>query len=69
VKPRGEKPGEKPRITHRIVAIGFSLCVLVALDLNRGGFLCAFFLVHNGWRLSAGDILLEGPSIILIGAL
>jgi hypothetical protein len=55
---RGEKPGEKPRITHRTVAIGFGLCVLVALDLNRGGFLCVFFWVHSGGRLSAGDILL-----------
>jgi hypothetical protein len=53
----------------RIVAIEFGLDVLLALDFNRDEFLCVFFWVHNGWRLSAGDVFLRGPSIILIGAL
>jgi hypothetical protein len=44
-------------------------CVLLALDFNKDEILCAFFCVHNGWRLSAGDVFIGGPSIILIGAL
>jgi hypothetical protein len=40
--------GEKPGITHRIVAIEFDLCALVAFDFNRDRFLCAFYWVHNG---------------------
>ena len=35
---------EKPDIPHRIVAIGFDLCVLLALDFNVDKFLCVFFL-------------------------
>ena len=31
--------------------------------------MCTFFCVHNGWRHSAGDVFLGGPSIILIGPL
>jgi hypothetical protein len=66
--------GKKPPITHRIVAIEFGLGVLLALNFNGDKFLCVFFWVHNGWRLSAGDVLhgrlsagdvlLGGPSII-----
>jgi hypothetical protein len=61
--------GEKPGITHQIVAIEFDLDVLLALDFNRDEFMCVFFWVRNGWRLSAGDVFLGGPSIILIGPL
>jgi hypothetical protein len=64
-----EKLGEKPVITHRIVAIGSDLGVLVTLDFNKNKFLCAFSCVHNGWKLSAGDVFLVRPSVILIGAL
>ena len=49
-------PGEKPDIPHRIVAIGFDLGVLLALNFNGDEFLCAFSWVHNGWKLSAGDV-------------
>jgi hypothetical protein len=51
VRVDGEKPaaeGEKPGITHRIVSIGFGLCILLALNFNRDRFLCVFFWVHNG---------------------
>ena len=34
--------GEKPDIPHPIVAIGFGLGVLLALDFNGDEFLCAF---------------------------
>jgi hypothetical protein len=44
----GEKVGEKPSFTHRTVAIGSDLGVLVALDSNEDEFLCVFFCVHNG---------------------
>jgi hypothetical protein len=47
--------------------IGFG-CFL-ALDFNRDDLLCAFFWVHNGWRLSAEDVFLGGPSIVLIDLL
>jgi hypothetical protein len=40
--------GEKPSITQRIVAIGFSLGVLLALDFNGDKFLYTFSWVHNG---------------------
>jgi len=60
---RGEM-GEKPGFPHPIVAIRFDLDVLLALDFNEDGFLCVFFWVHNGWRLSVGDVLLGRPSII-----
>jgi hypothetical protein len=40
--------GEKPSITHQIVAIEFDLDVLLALDFNRDEFLCVFFWVRNG---------------------
>jgi hypothetical protein len=60
---------EKPGVTHRIVAIKFGLGGLVVLDFNKGELLCAFSYVHDGWKLSAGDVFLERPSIILIGAL
>ena len=43
--------------------------VLLDLDFNGDEFLCAFFWVHNDWRLSAGDVFLGGFSIILIGPL
>jgi hypothetical protein len=65
----GRLRGEKPGITHRIVAIDFGLGVLLALSFNRDGFLCAFSWVHNDCRLSAGDVLLGGSSIILTSAL
>jgi len=60
---------EKPAIPHRILVIEFGLDVLLALDFNRDEFLCIFFWAHNGWRLSAGDVFLGEPSIILIGPL
>ena len=41
---------EKSGIPHRIVAIGFDLGVLLALDFNGDEFLCAFFWVYNGWK-------------------
>jgi hypothetical protein len=44
VRRRGEKPG----ITHRIVAIEFDLGVSVAFDFNEDGFMCIFSCVHNG---------------------
>jgi hypothetical protein len=50
------RQGEKPGFPHPIVAIGFDVGVLLALDFNGDGFLCVFFWVHNGWRLSAGDV-------------
>jgi hypothetical protein len=45
-------------------AIRFDLGVLLAIDFNKNKVLCIFFWVHNGWRLSAEDVLLGGPSII-----
>ena len=60
----GEKPSEKLGFTHPILIIRFVLCVLLALDFNDVGFLCAIYWVYNGWRLSAGDDLVGGPSII-----
>jgi hypothetical protein len=39
VRRRGEKPG----FPHPIVTIGFGVGVLLALDFNRGRFLCVFF--------------------------
>jgi hypothetical protein len=56
--------GEKPGFPHPIMAIDFDGCVLLAFDFNGDEFLCALFWVHNGWRFSAGDILLGGLSII-----
>ena len=61
--------GEKAGIPHLIVVIGFGLGVLLAFDFNADELLCVFFWVHNGWRLSAMDFFLEGPSTILIGPL
>jgi hypothetical protein len=52
VEGAGEKPGEKVGITRRIMAIGFGLSVLLTLDFNRDEFLCVFFWMHKGWRLS-----------------
>ena len=66
---RGGRGGEKPGIPHLIVVIGFSLGVLLALDFKADELLYAFSWVHNGWRLSAGDFFLGGPSTILIGPL
>jgi hypothetical protein len=43
-----EKPSEKPSITHLIVAIGFDLGILIALDFNKDEFMCTFSCVHNG---------------------
>jgi hypothetical protein len=40
--------------------------VLLTLDFYGDEFLCAFFWVHNGWRLSGGDVFLGGSSIILL---
>jgi hypothetical protein len=51
--------GEKLGITHQIVAIEFDLGVLLALDFNRDKFLCVFFWVCNGWRLSVGTFSVE----------
>ena len=65
----GGRGGEKTGIPHLIVVIRFDLGVLLALDFNADELLYAFFWVHNGWRLSAGDVFLRGPSIILIGPL
>ena len=59
---------EKPGIPHRNVAIEFDLGVLLALDFNGDEFLCVFSWVHNGWKLSAGNVF-WGPSMILIGPL
>ena len=61
--------GEKPGIPHLIVVIGFSLGVLLVLDFNADELLCAFFWVHNGWRLSAEDFFLKASSTILINPL
>ena len=36
----------------------------VAFDFNRDDFLCTFFYVHRGWRLSVVNVLLGGSSII-----
>jgi hypothetical protein len=36
------RPGEKLGFPHPIVAIGFGVSVLLALDFNGDGFLCAF---------------------------
>jgi hypothetical protein len=44
VRRRGEKPG----ITHRIVAIDLDLGVLLAFNFNEDSFLRVFFWVHNG---------------------
>ena len=66
---RGGCGDEKPGIPHLIVVIGFGLGVLLAFDFNADELLCVFFWVHNGWRLSAMDFFLEGPSTILIGPL
>jgi hypothetical protein len=41
------------------VAIRFGLDVVLALDFNEDEVLYVFFWVHNGWRLSAGDVFLE----------
>jgi hypothetical protein len=46
------------------VAIEFDQGVLLAFDFDGVGFLCAIFWVHNGWKLSAGNVLLGGPNII-----
>jgi hypothetical protein len=54
----------KPGIKLSSAAIRSRLGVLLALDFNEDEFLCAVFWVHNGRRLSAGDVLLGGPSII-----
>jgi hypothetical protein len=45
---RGEKPGEKPAITYRIVAIEFGLGILLALNFNGD----KFSWVHNVTRTS-----------------
>ena len=66
---RGGRGGEKPGIPHLTVVIGFGLGVLLALNFNADELLCAFSWVHNGWRLSVGDIFLERPSTILTGSL
>ena len=39
---------EKSGIPRRIVAIGFDLGILLALDFKEDEFLCVFFWVHNG---------------------
>ena len=56
---QGGHRGEKPGIPHQILAIGFDLGVLLALDFNGDEFMCAFSLVHNGWKLSAEDVFRE----------
>ena len=56
--------GEKLGFPHPILAIRFSKCFFLAIDFNDVGFLCTIFWVHSGWRLSVGDDLLGGPSII-----
>jgi hypothetical protein len=49
---------EKLGFPHSIVAIRFSPDAFLVLDFNEERFLCVFSCVHNGWRLSAGDVLL-----------
>jgi len=61
--------GEKPGITLPTSAIGLGVSVFLVLDFNEDDLLCVFLWVYNGWRLSARDIFLERPSIILIGPL
>ena len=51
-------------VRHRIVTIEFGLDILLAFNFNEDRFLCVLFWVHNGWSLSAGDVLLGGLSII-----
>jgi hypothetical protein len=58
-----------PGIKLLLSAIGSDLGVLLALNFNGGEVLCAFFQVHNGWRLSAGDVFIGGHKIIWIGPL
>jgi hypothetical protein len=55
--------GEEPHITHRTVAVGFGLGVLLIFDFNGDKFMCVIFWVHNGWRLLAVDVLLGGDLI------
>jgi len=61
--PRGGRAGARGVRLHGCVrslafhlAVEFGLDVLLALDFNGDEFLCAFFWVHIGWRLSAGDV-------------
>jgi hypothetical protein len=44
VRRRGEKPG----FPRPILAIGFDVDVLLALDFNGDGFLFVIFWVYNG---------------------
>jgi len=41
-----EGGGEKPTFPHPMVAVGFSLSVLLAFDFNENEFLFTFFWVH-----------------------
>ena len=61
--------GEKPGITLPTSAIGLGVGVFLAFNFNEDDLLCAFLWVYNGCRLSARDIFLGRPSIILIGPL
>ena len=42
---------------------------LLALNFNVDKFMCAFFWVNNGWRLSEEDVFQRKQSIILIDPL